>query len=355
MGIHGGHQHTQEDDHYNTNLYIPRINSEENSAKVSRQRNETIVVEVLIVGFDGFDEYRIPLFLLLLIIYTVTCIENLLIISLIWKSPHLHSPMYFLISNLLLCEFVGTTSIEPSVLQNILGGRSVVPYVDCVIQINIVNAVLVFETFLLTLMSYDRYLAICHPLRYAALMHNRLCLYLVIGFWLFSAVVVAICFYFFMLLKFCAPVVVYYFFCEFTAFSIPVCVMSDTTPLYVYGWVISYLLNLPFGFIVLSYILIIISILRIKSSTGRRKAFSTCSSHLLVVSLYFGIPFASYALTLTMTLSDSVYTALSFIYYLVLPMLNPIIYTLRNQDIHKALKTSVTDMKEYCAVKGHSR
>ncbi|XP_077346719.1 olfactory receptor 2A12-like [Lithobates pipiens] len=355
MGIHGGRQHTQEDDHYNTNLYIPRINSEENSAKVSRQRNETIVVEVLIVGFDGFDEYRIPLFPLLLIIYTVTCIEDILIISLIWKSPHLHSPMYFLISNLLLCEFVGSTGVEPSVLQNILWGRSIVPYVDCVLQMNVVLAVLVFETFLLTLMSYDRYLAICQPLRYAALMNIRLCLYLVISFWLFSAVVVAIFFYFFMCLKFCAPVIIYYFFCEFTAFSIPVCVMSNAKPLVIYGWVISYLLNLPFGLIVLSYIMIIISILRIKSSAGRQKAFSTCSSHLLVVSLYFGIPFASYVVSFTAIISDSIYTALSFIYYLVLPMLNPIIYTLRNQDIHKALKISVNDMKEYCAAKRHSR
>ncbi|XP_040191896.1 olfactory receptor 10A7-like [Rana temporaria] len=263
--------------------------------------------------------------------------------------------MYFLISNLFLCEFVGTTSVDPSVLENILWGRSVVPYVDCIIQINVVIAILVIETFLLTLMSYDRYLAICQPLRYAALMHNRLCLYLVIGFWLSSVAVVAVYFYFFLGLKFCAPIIINYFFCECTAFSIPVCVISSTRPFYIFSWVITYLLNLPFGFIVLSYILIIISILRIKSSAGRRKAFSTCSSHLLVVSLYFGIPFATYALTLSNTLTDSVYNGLTFIYFLVLPMLNPIIYTLRNQDIHKALKTSVNDMKEYCAVKGQSR
>ncbi|CAI9585530.1 unnamed protein product [Staurois parvus] len=256
--------------------------------------NETIVAEVLILGFDGFNEYRIPLFLLLLVIYTLTCIENLLMISVIWKSPRLHSPMYFLISNLLFCEFVGTTGIDPSVMQNILWGRSVVPFVDCVIQMHVVIAILVFETFLLTLMSYDRYLAICQPLRYSALMHNRLCLYLIISFWLFSAMVVAVSFYFFMSLKFCAPVIIYYFFCECTAFSVKWCVISNTKPLYIFGWVITYLLNLPFAFIVLSYLLIIISILRIKTSARRQKAFSTCSSHLVVVTLYFGIPFATY-------------------------------------------------------------
>ncbi|XP_040191595.1 olfactory receptor 2A12-like [Rana temporaria] len=340
MGIHGGLQHTQEDDHYNTNLYIPRINSEENSAKVSRQWNETIIVDVLVVGFDWFTDYRIPLFLLLLIIYTVTCIVNFLIIYLVCKNPRLHSPMYFLISNLFICDLVGTTSIGPSAMQIILWGRIVVPYVDCVFQMNVVNVVQFTQTFLLTLMSYDRYLAICHPLRYSALIHNRLCLYLVIVLWLFSLSLVAVYFYYLMSLKFCAPIIMNYFFCEYSALPFPVCDRADIGPLVIYGFVIAYVLNLPFGLVVLSYILIIISILRIKSSAGRRKAFSTCSSHLLVVSLFFGIPFALITLDLCGTMSESIYSGFTFIFYLVLPMLNPIIYTSRNRDIHKALTAS---------------
>ncbi|KAM5194646.1 olfactory receptor 2A14-like [Mantella aurantiaca] len=258
--------------------------------------------------------------------------------------------MYFLICNLFLCEFIVTTNFDPSVLYNVLAGRGVISFVGCLIQICVTIAVLIFETFLLTLMSYDRYLAICHPLRYSALMYNRLCLYFIIVFWVFALAIVAALFYLLFTLKYCAPVRINFFFSEFTAFSLAVwCTVIYPKDLVIYSWVIAYTLNVPFVFIVLSYIFIIIAILRIKSSAGRRKAFSTCGSHLLVVSLYFGIPLASYVVKMSM----SVYNGFSFIYYLVLPMVNPIIYTLRNQDIHKALQTSVKDMKQYCNMKMH--
>ncbi|KAM5194575.1 olfactory receptor 1D2-like [Mantella aurantiaca] len=257
--------------------------------------------------------------------------------------------MYFLISNLLFCEFISTTNMSPSMLYNILSGRGVISYVGCLIQINVLMAALVFETFLLTFMSFDRYLAICLPLRYSALMHNRLCLYLIIVFWIVSLLVVATLFYYLMRLEYCGPVSIESFFCEYTTFT-TACVTSDTGPIELTGWVISYLLNVPFMFIVLSYILIIFAILRIKSSAGRKKSFSTCSSHLLVVSIYFGIPFASYMVPM----SFKVYNGTSFIYYLVLPMLNPIIYSLRNKNIHKALQTTITEVKLYCNAKIHS-
>ncbi|XP_018428985.1 PREDICTED: olfactory receptor 2D2-like [Nanorana parkeri] len=317
---------------------------------VIRQRNQTFITEVLVVGFEDFNEYRIPLFVLLLVIYIATCVENVLIISLVWKSPRLHSPMYFLISNLLLCEFINTTNMDPSALYNILSGTGVISFVGCLAQINVVIAVLIFQTFLLMLMSsYDWYLAICHPLRYSSLMHIRLCLYVIIVFWMIAVLLVSVLIYFLVSLEYCGRVRLDYFFCEYTAYSIAVCVMSDARALITYSWVVSYTLNVTFLLILLSYILIIIAILRIKSSAGRRKAFSTCSSHLLVVSLYFGIPFISYLVPMSMT--D--YNALSFIYYLVLPMLNPIIYTFRNEDIRQAFRASASELKQYYANKIH--
>nr|DBA23822.1 TPA: hypothetical protein GDO54_014700 [Pyxicephalus adspersus] len=308
--------------------------------------NETIIVEVLIVGFEDLSAYRIPLFLLLLFIYVITCIENLLIICLVWKSPHLHSPMYFLIGNLLFCELINTTDMEPSVLYNILSGRGFISFIGCLIQMHVGIAILIFETLLLMLMSYDRCLAICYPLRYSVLMHNRLCLYFVISFWLIALITVVIQFYLVFVLKYCGPISIDYFFCEYTMFFGGVtCILSDLYPLILFGLVQSALLNAPFALIVLSYTIIIVAILRIKSSDGRRKAFSTCSSHLMVVSLYFGIPFASYIWIDEMRIYPEIYDGLSFIYYFILPLLNPIIYSLRNEEIHKALKTSVSEMK----------
>ncbi|XP_073468859.1 olfactory receptor 5V1-like [Aquarana catesbeiana] len=318
---------------------------------MTHQMNQTIFVEILILGFENLSDYKIPLFVFLLIIYTCTCIENLLIIFLVNKSPHLHSPMYYLISNLLFCELVYTTNLVPLMLHDILLGRGVISYLGCVIQLNVLGGVSDVESFLLTLMSYDRYLAICKPLRYSALIHNRLCLYLLILFWLFSFLSVAVVFYLLINLKFCGPVSIDHFHCDYTALLSMAC--SDIGVLMIYVLVISITLTVgPFLLIILSYIFIIIAILRIKSSSGRQKAFSTCSSHLLVVTLYFGTLFSLYVMPRSSHYLQ-LYKGLSFVYFAVTPLLNPIIYTLRNQDIHKAMKMTISEVKQYCTTNIH--
>ncbi|CAI9541786.1 unnamed protein product [Staurois parvus] len=243
-------------------------------------------MEILIIGFESFTDYKIPLFLLLLIIYTLTCIENLLIIFLVNKYPHLHSPMYFLISNLLFCEFVYTTNLVPLMLHDLLLGRGVISLLGCVVQINVLGVLSDVASFLLTLMSYDRYLAICKPLRYSALIHNRLCLYFIILFWLISLMIVAGISYFLLNLEFCGPVIIDHFHCDFNNIKSSAC--SDITSFDFFVFVISISLTVgPFVLIVLSYAFIINAILKIKSSSGRQKAFSTCSSHLLVGDFVF--------------------------------------------------------------------
>ncbi|KAM5194571.1 olfactory receptor 2B6-like [Mantella aurantiaca] len=314
---------------------------------MTHQRNKTILLEVFFVGFESFTLYKVPLILFLFIIYTFTCIENFVIIFLIWRSPRLHSPMYVLIGNLLFCEIIFITNLAPSLMSNIASGRWTMDFIGCLIQINVMICVTSVEIFLLTLMSYDRYLAICQPLRYSALIHNRLCLYFVIAFWIISLIMIAVIFYLLMTLVFCAPMFMEHFVCEFTEFLSFACIMSDIKFLTIFGLVVSTILNAPFLIILVSYILIIISVLRIKSSAGRQKAFSTCGSHLIVVTIYFSIPFlASMA---PGTQND--YNVMAAIYYGVPSLVNPIIYSLRNKEIHKALQTAMNDMKRYFSTK----
>ncbi|XP_018427446.1 PREDICTED: olfactory receptor 11A1-like [Nanorana parkeri] len=307
------------------------------------QKNQTFYDEILIVGFENLADFRIPLFFLLLIIYTFTCIENILIIALVCISPRLHCPMYILIGNLLFCEFLYTTDLVPLILQHMLSGTGSISQLGCSLQFCVSGPVTMVETMLLTLMSYDRYLAICKPLRYSVLIHNRLCFYFVNGFWFISFLFHVGIFYLAINLKFCGPPTIDHFFCDFVPFISLAC--SDTTPIRTLSLVISITLTiLPFFLIVSSYIFIIVSILKIQTSEGRQKAFSTCSSHLLVVTIYytaliclFVVPRSSHFL--------NVYKGLSFAYFSVTPMVNPIIYTLRNQEIHKALQVGMTKMK----------
>ncbi|CAI9585528.1 unnamed protein product [Staurois parvus] len=314
---------------------------------MAHQKNQTLNAEVLIVGFENLIDYRIPLFLLLLIIYTVTCIENLLIIFLVYISPCLNCPMYILIGNLLLCEFLYTTDLVPLILHHMLSGRPTISHLGCSVQLSVSGAITIVETLLLTLMSYDRYLAICKPLRYSVLIHNRLCFYLVALIWLVSVAIISGQFYNVINLEFCGPLTIDHFYCDFTPYVSLAC--SNIMPAVVLGLTVSITLTiLPFLLIVLSYVFIIFTILRIQTSEGRKKAFSTCSSHLLVVTIYYTALFCLYGVPR----SDqylNVYKGLSFTYFSVTPMINPIIYTLRNQEIHKALKAAISKMKTfYC-------
>ncbi|XP_073472265.1 olfactory receptor 5V1-like [Aquarana catesbeiana] len=310
---------------------------------MAHQKNQTLIVEVLIVGFENLIEYRIPLFLLLLIIYTFTCIENILIIFLVSISPRLHCPMYILIGNLLFCEFLYTTDLVPQMLHHMLSKRPVISHLGCSVQLSVSGAVTIVETLLLTLMSYDRYLAICKPLRYSVLIHNRLCFYLVTMIWLISIILITVTFYFVINLEFCGPLTIDHFYCDFTPYVSFAC--SEIMTVVLLGLSVSVTVTIiPFFFIVLSYIFIIVAILRIQTSAGRQKAFSTCSSHLLVVTIYYTALFCLYVMPRSSQYLN-VYKGLSFTYFSVTPMINPIIYTLRNEEIHKALQAAISQIK----------
>ncbi|XP_075715790.1 olfactory receptor 5V1-like [Rhinoderma darwinii] len=242
--------------------------------------------------------------------------------------------MYFFITQLSLCDILVTTDIVPTLLLTVLYGGSTMTLIGCIIQLSLFVISDSSECLLLSLMSYDRYLAICNPLRYNSIMNHVFCVTSVIVTWLVSFMVMLIDVISFYNLHFCGPHVIDHFYCDLEPILQLSC--SDTSIIHKQIFILGYFIVMgPFIIIVMSYVYIVNTILKIPSNTGRHKAFSTCSSHLIVVSLFYGtliivymFPPRGQSLILSKILSLS--------YTVVTPMLNPIIYTLRNKDFKEA-------------------
>ncbi|XP_030395588.1 LOW QUALITY PROTEIN: olfactory receptor 11L1-like [Gopherus evgoodei] len=263
------------------------------------------------------------------VICTVTVAGNILIIVLVVIDQHLHTPMHFLMENLSCLEACYTSTILPRVLAGLLTGNRTISVTSCIAQLYVFGSLAGTECLLLSVMSYDRYLAICKPLHYAALMNDRLCLQLVVGLWRWTYV----CFIFiFMMsqLTFCGPNEIDHFFCDF----LPIIKLSctDSHMVEVASFISSSIFTLPpFLLTVASYVYIISTILRIPSTTGRQKAFSTCSSHLIVVTIFYGTLIMVYLVSDSDALRD-LNKVFSFFYGVLTPLLNPLIYSLRNKE-----------------------
>ncbi|XP_056401695.1 olfactory receptor 998-like [Hyla sarda] len=301
--------------------------------------NQTNVVEFYLLGFGNLGIFRFLLFTLLLVVYVVSLGGNLLIITLVLFSRFLRSPMYFFLSHLSFCDTVFTTNVLPNMLQVILQEGSTLSVAGCIAQYHVFGFSATSESFLLTMMSYDRYLAICNPLRYTAVMNSRLQVLLVASSWFLSLVVTLSSLLLVCRLWFCGSNVIDHFFCDISPLLELSC--SDTSLVKIELYVCSVpIVVLPFLFIMASYISIFLSIVRISSSSGRQKAFSTCSSHLTVVSLYYGTLFAVYVVPTNIS-SLNLNKILSLLYTVVTPMFNPIVYSLRNQEIKTALQVQI--------------
>ncbi|XP_075200206.1 olfactory receptor 10A7-like [Anomaloglossus baeobatrachus] len=293
------------------------------------------VTFVNLLGFSNLQNFKIPFFCLVVLIYWATISGNFLIIALYLLSKSLQSPMYFFITQLSLCDILLTTDIVPTLLLTVLYGRSSVTLIGCILQFSFFVMSESSECFLLSVMSYDRYLAICNPLRYNAIMNHTFCMVSVAIVWLVGFAVMFMYMISMYNLYYCGPHIIDHFYCDLEPILQLSC--SDTSMIHKEILMIGVLNGFsPFIIIVVSYVYIAITILKIPSNTGRHKAFSTCSSHLIVVSMLYGTLFIVYLFpskgqSLTMS------KVLSLIYTVLTPLLNPIIYTLRNKDFKDAL------------------
>ncbi|XP_072006483.1 olfactory receptor 11A1-like [Engystomops pustulosus] len=288
------------------------------------------VTTISLLGFPNLQNFTFPFFSLLVLIFCGTISGNLLFVVLYLVSKTLQSPMYFFITQLSLCDLLLTTDIVPVLLHTVLYGGSTITLIGCITQFSFFAISESSECLLLSVMSYDRYVAICNPLHYHCIMNHAFyvtsanVLWL-LGFMMMLMDVISMC-----NLHFCGPHVIDHFYCDFEPIMQLSC--SDTSIIHTQVLILgTFVVLMPFLVIVTSYVYIAITILKIPSTTGRHKAFSTCSSHLIVVSIFYGTLIMVYMFPTrgqSMTLSK----VLSLMYTVLTPLLNPIIYTLRKKD-----------------------
>ncbi|XP_068836320.1 olfactory receptor 7G1-like [Capricornis sumatraensis] len=300
------------------------------------QRNKTRASDFLLMEVTEDPELRSFLFSLFLSMYLITVLGNLLIILAASSDSHLHTPMYFFLSNLSINDICLSTTTIPKMLVNIQTQNQSITYAGCLTQLCFVLVFASLESSLLAVMAYDRYVAICHPLRYTVIMSPRLC-GLVILLPLFIIIMDALLHTLMLLqLTFCTDLEIPLFFCEVVQVIKLAC--SDT----LINNILIYLATSIFGGIpvcgiIFSYSQIVSSVLRMPSASGKYKAFSTCGSHLSVVSLFYGTGFGVY-ISSALTTSSRNTAVLSMMYTVVPQMMNPFIYSLRNRDMKGALR-----------------
>uniref|UniRef100_K7FF99 Olfactory receptor n=1 Tax=Pelodiscus sinensis TaxID=13735 RepID=K7FF99_PELSI len=295
--------------------------------------NTTSITEFILLGFQTLPELQFFLFLLFLVIYIVTMAGNLLIISLVVADRRLHTPMYLFLGNLSCLETCYSSTILPKMLAGLLTGDRTISFSGCLTQLYFFGFLVGTECFLLSVMSYDRYLAICHPLHYTALMRGRAWLRLAGGSWLGGFLGNGITTLSVSQLTFCGPNAIDHFLCDF----VPLIRLSCDDPQLMETVASMLCLVAPFLLTLTSYICIIATILRIPSSRGRQKAFSTCSSHLIVVTIYYGTLLIVYMFPTTDFFRDFK-KVLSVAYTVLTPLVNPFIYSLRNKEVKDALR-----------------
>ncbi|KAM6107490.1 olfactory receptor 11A1-like [Phoenicopterus ruber ruber] len=298
--------------------------------------NGTSSTDFALLGISDVPTLQNLLFLLLFMTYSVTMVGNILIVVLVVADQHLHTPMYFFLGNLSSLEMCYSSTILPRLLASFLTGDSSISAHGCMAQFYFFASFATTECYLLAAMAYDRYLAICQPLLYASLMTWKVSRHLAAASWLWGSLLVLVVTVVLSQMQFCGPKAIDLFFCDLTPLLELSC--SDTRVLRLAALLLSVLdLIFPFLFMLASYVCIIAAILRIPSSVGRQKAFSTCSSHLTVVTVFYGTLILVYVLPRRAPLRQ-LNKVFSFFYTILTPLVNPLIYSLRNREVREAIR-----------------
>ncbi|XP_074088187.1 olfactory receptor 13A1-like [Macrotis lagotis] len=298
--------------------------------------NQTFVTEFILQGFSENPLLDILVFWIFLFLYIMTLLGNSLIIASIWVTPGLHTPMYFFLINLALLGIICTTTVVPELLKNLMEENKTISFIECMTQLFVLSWAVSSELILFTAMAYDRYVAICRPLHYSTLMNNRICAVLIAIVWIMGGMNSGFHTALLTQLSFCGPNIIEHFFCEIP----PILPLScSSTKLNEHMALVGDLLLGGANFLLTttSYGFIIANILKIRSEEGKKKAFSTCSSHLMVVSMYYFSVFCAY-ISPSNNYSPEKGKATAVLYTTLSPVINPLIYTLRNKDVKAALR-----------------
>ncbi|XP_052592474.1 olfactory receptor 10J1-like [Peromyscus californicus insignis] len=299
-----------------------------------KKQNYTLVSEFIFQGFSNFHEHQLTLFVVFLALYILTLAGNVIIVTIISLDRHLHTPMYFFLSMLSASETVYTLVIIPRMLFNLIGLSQPISLSGCATQMFFFITLAINNCFLLTAMGYDRFVAICNPLRYSVIMNKRVCLQLAWGACSIGLIVAMIQVSAVFRLPFCTAKVAH-FFCDIRPVMKLSCI--DTTANEILTLIISVLVILiPMSLVFISYILIISTILKIASAEGRKKAFATCASHITVVVIHYGCASIAYLKPKSENTRDED-QLISVTYTVITPLLNPVVYTLRNKEVKDAL------------------
>ncbi|XP_064145038.1 putative olfactory receptor 5AK3 [Loxodonta africana] len=300
------------------------------------QQNATEVTEFFLLGFGGQHKFRHVLFTVFLVIYVTSMVGNIGMILLIKTDSRLQTPMYFFLQHLAFVDICYTSAITPKMLQNFIVENKSISFMGCVIQLLVYATFATTDCYLLAAMALDRYVAICNPLRYPIVMSRTVCIRLVVGSYVMGSINASVHTGFTFSLSFCKSNIINHFCCDIPSILSLSCSNININILLLLVFV-GFNLTFTMTVVIFSYIYILGAILKMSSTAGRKKAFSTCASHLTAVTIFYGTLSYMYLQPHSNNAEENMKVASTF-YGIVIPMLNPLIYSLRNKEVKEALK-----------------